>query len=279
MRHRRHVGAEPAVTRVVTDGAADLPEGLADRLGITVVKGAVRIGMEPWRGDAEAFWGELGRRADLPATDAPTVEELAMGYGDDAPVLAVHVSHELSKTFAHGKVAATSVGNPVEVVDSRSLSVGTGLVAAAAAEAVRAGLDGHKLHGMVEGWVDQLHLHALIDDVNFLVHGGRAGLVAARAGRRGHRQVVAVKGHVIPICEVRHRNEAVRQLLAHVREHVAGGVARWAIGHGDAPDIGEFVDRLVAMFGCDPWFVTLVGAPVGSHMGPGSLVVGFLSDS
>jgi DegV family protein with EDD domain len=267
------------MTRVVTDGAADIPEALISSANITVVRGTVRFGDRQWQGDLGQFWAELEKGPELPATVAPSVEQLADAYAGEEPVLAVHVSGELSRTLAHGEEAAAAGAATVQVVDSRSLSIGTGLVALAAAEAVQAGAGADRLAAMTEGWVDQLHVHALIDDVDFLVHGGRAGLVAAKVGRHAHRHVVAVKGHVIPIRQVRHRSEALRELIEHVREHIVGGVTLWAVGHGDAPDVEEFVERLAAVFGCDPYFVTLLGAPVGSHMGPRALAVGFFSDS
>jgi DegV family protein with EDD domain len=267
------------MTRVVTDGAADLPEALAASAGITVVRGAVRLGDRRWQGDPGQFWAELGKGPELPATEAPSVDQLAAAYAGEEPVVAVHVSAELSRTLAHAREAAAACGAEVRVVDSRSLSVGTGLVAVAALEAAQAGAGPDRLGALVDGWVDQLHVHGLIDDAQFLVRGGRAGLVAARVGRRDHRHVVAVKGHVIPIGQVRHRSEALRMLIDHVREHAVGGVSRWAIGHGDAPDVEEVTERLAGLFGSDPSYVTLLGAPVGSHMGPRSLVVGFFSDS
>lgn len=268
------------MTRVVTDGAADLPTAITEASGISVVRGAVCLGGRSWQaGDLGEFWAELQKGPDLPSTQAPTVEQLADAYAGEEPVLAVHVSSQLSRTVDHANKAAALSDVPVQVVDSRSLGVGTGLLGLAAVEAVQAGAGVGRLGEMVSNWVDQLHVHALIDDTEFLVRGGRAGLVAARVERHAHRYVVAVRGHVIPIRQVRHRPEAVRELLAHVREHVASGVSRWAVGHGCATDVDEFVERLAGLFGCDPAYVTLLGAPVGSHMGPRSLVVGFFSDN
>ncbi len=265
-------------TRVVADGAVDLPAGVAASAGIEVVRGPVRFDGRVWDGDLEQFWAELGATPDLPATDAPSVEDLAAAYGTDGEVTAVHVSSELSRTWAHAREAADRVTAAVNVVDSRSLSVGAGLLALSAAEAAAKGLEGDGLAEMVARWVDQLHVHAVIDDVSLLVHGGRAGLVADKVGRHTRRHLIAVRGHAIPICQVRHRKEAVRELVEHVRDHVGTTLPRWAVGHGAADDADEFVERLAGVFGCDPDYVTLVGAPVGSHMGRGSLVVGFFSD-
>lgn len=263
---------------MVTDGAADLPDRLAAGLNIEVVRGPVCFGENRWRGVPGEFWAALRHGERLPATEAPSVEQLAAAYGQaSGPVLAAHVSGELSRTVAHARAAAVASAGEVEVVDTRSLSVGTALVVAAAGEAVAAGVEEDRLRELVSGLVDAVHVHAVIDDVEFLVRGGRAGLVAAKVSKHAQRHVVAVKGHVIPVCQVRRRGEAIREMIAHVREHTTEGVSRWAVGHGDASDVDEVVGRLCGLFCSDPAFVTLLGAPVGSHLGPGAVVVGFFS--
>ncbi len=254
------------MTRVVTDGAADLPAELASSLGITVVTGTVRFGDDVWRGDAVEFWRALRAGGPAPATAAPSVAQLSAAYGDGAtPVLAVHVSSELSETFAHAQEAG---GGRVRVVDSRSLSVGTGLLAMVAAEPAE--------DALAEA-VGRLQLYALIDDVGFLVRGGRAGLVGDPGGRRSHRHVMTVKGHAIPLDRVRHRRDAVGKVLERARQHAPAGADRWAVGHGDAADVDAFVERLGGVFGSAPAYVTTLGPPVGVHVGPDALIVAFLA--
>jgi DegV family protein with EDD domain len=298
------------MSRVVTDGAADLPPEVAARLAITVVRGRVRFDGELWTGEPVEFWSRLRGGGALPATDAPSADDLAEAIAGGATVggaamaggfagleagaagqrvggqavagqsvFSLHVSSELSRTVAHAQAAAQRSSSVVHVVDTRSLSVGTGLVAMAIAEACQAGTSEQRLLEMVQTCVDQVHVHAVIDDVDYLVRGGRAGLVAAKIGRHNRRHVVALKGHVVPIRQVRRRADAMRELVGHVREHAGGGVSRWAVAHGDSPDVDEVVQRLAGTLGSDPVYVTLLGAPVGAHLGPGSVVVGFLSDS
>lgn len=267
----------PATIRIVTDGAADLPAELAHRLGITTVTGPVRVGNQRWSGDAEEFWRAVRGNGRAPSTAPPSTDQLAAAYGQNGPVLAVHVSAELSRTFERAQQAAKQQGSQVVVQDSRSLSVGTGLVTLDAAQAVNAGVDLDRLRELVESWIEQLHLHAVIDDAGPLVRGGRAGLVAARVTKHAPRHLVAVRGHAIPISRHRQRHEALRALLEHVREHVPDGARSWAVGHGDAPDIGQVVEQLRSLFGSDPAYVTLFGPPVGSHLGPGAFAVAFLS--
>jgi fatty acid-binding protein DegV len=84
--------------RVVTDGGADLPADVIERLGIRVVSGPVRFGERVFEGDSAAFWRELRSGATVPSTAPPGVTALRDAFGGDGPVLAVHVSAELSRT-------------------------------------------------------------------------------------------------------------------------------------------------------------------------------------
>ncbi|MCA1845640.1 MAG: DegV family protein, partial [Actinobacteria bacterium] len=124
--------------------------------------------------------------------------------------------------------------------------------------------------------VDDVHLHAVIEDVDYLLRGGRAGLVDAHA-KRGSRYVVAVKGHVIPLDRAKDRAGAIRRLLDHLDDPSPRGIGHWALGHGAAADVDEFTTRVEERLGRPPEFVVPLGPSVGAHAGPGALVVGFLT--
>jgi fatty acid kinase fatty acid binding subunit len=261
------------LVRIVTDGAADLPAEVAASIGIVVVPPTVRFGEQVWDGPVEDFWRRV--RAGAASTTAPpSVEALAAAYRGEGPVCGIHVSAELSRTFEHAGEAAALAGCPVHVADTRSLSVGTALVATAAA-ALDVGLE--ELAPLVADLTDRVHVHAVLEDVAHLLRGGRAGLVGAEA-KPGIRHVMAVQGHPVLLRQHRDRRRAVHDLLDHIaRNHLSRGVERWAVGHGDATDIHVFVDEAQKVFGTPPAFVTLLGPSVGSHTGPGALIVGLLS--
>jgi DegV family protein with EDD domain len=266
------------LTRVVTDGAADVPVEVARRLAITAVPGMVHFGEEVFVGEAPEFWRRVRAGGPPPSTAPPTVAALAAAFAGEEPALAIHVSAELSRTEDHARAAAGRVPNAVRVIDSRSMSVGTALLAITAAEAAHAGLDLADLHDTVCGLVERVHVHAVIDAVDYLLGAGRAGLLDTTAIRHGARQVVAVKGHAILLRQTRDRHRAIRELLDHLaRDHVPLGVDRWAIGHGDAADVDAFVTEAGLAFGTPPSFVALLSPTVGTHTGPDALVVGLLA--
>jgi DegV family protein with EDD domain len=261
--------------RVVTDAAADVPDELAAQLGITVVSGRVRFGATPWVGTHAEFWRRVRTEGPAPVTSPPSVQDFSDVFVGEGPVLAVHVSGELSTTVDHARAAAVAAqagGVAVTVVDSRSVSVGTGLVAVGAAEAAGEDVDADDVVQVAERLAGQVHVHAVIADVDFLVRGGRAGLIE-RPNRRRHCQVLAVQGHAITLGQHRDPGSARRHLLDHLEEHGGRGVDRWALAHAGAPELETLVARIAELFDSAPAFVVPLDPTVGTHTGPGAVVV------
>lgn len=251
-----------------------MPDEVISELGIRVVHGLVHWDGPPWSGSSDAFWKELRSRQTPPSTAPPGPEALAEGYAGTDPVLGVHVSAELSRTVEYARRAAGADGR-VHVVDSRSLSVGTGLAVQEAATWARAGADLDRLDELLDGLVSRLHVYAVLEDIVYVVSGGRAPLVEAR-GRRHARHVVAIRGHAIPLKDLRRRKAAIDELMRHAADHGRDGVICWAVGHGDAADVGQFVSDAQATLGGSPRFVVPVGPSVGAHAGPDALVLAFV---
>jgi DegV family protein with EDD domain len=263
--------------RIVTDGGADLPAQLAASLDIQVVRGPVRFDGREWDGASQEFWDAVRAHGPTPETCPPAVDAFAGVFAGPEPVCSVHVSTELSRTFEHASEAAGSAQADIRVVDTRSLSVGTALVAISAAEAAKVDGTSAQIERLIHNAADTVHVYAVIEDARYLIRSGRAGLIDPKHSRRGARHVLAVKGHAIPLAQVRSRDRAISELIDHVQEHVHHGVQRWAAAHGDASDVDDFVQELESIFGSQPEYVMPLGPIVGTHAGPGALVVGFLA--
>jgi DegV family protein with EDD domain len=261
--------------RIVTDGAADLPDEVVESLGIRVVRGPVHINGADWHGSLDEFWRAVRAGDPAPSTGPPGPEAFSDAFAGEDPVCAALVSSELSRTVEHAKQAA-GANDRVHVVDSRSLSVGTGLVAMVLARAAAAGADFESVKRLARRLVDEVHVHAVIDDVEYLLRGGRAGLVDAHA-KPGFRYDVAEKGHVIPLERAKDRHGAIRRLLDHVTDHQRHGIEHWAVGHAAAGDVDDFTNRVQKRLDRPPEFVVPLGPSVGAHAGPGALVLGFLA--
>ncbi|MHB1487228.1 MAG: DegV family protein [Acidimicrobiales bacterium] len=261
---------------IVVDGGVDLPLHLEDSPLIRRVSGDVWLGPDRFSGTRDEFWRLLREETAL-ATTAPTVTDLADAYRHHSVVVGVHVSAELSATVARAHEAASRVGAGVNVVDTRSLSVGAGLIAARVHEAITDQGPGRSIAENAGALPSRLHTYALVQDPEFLRRSGRIGLLPRGSLGRRRPLLLAVRGRVIALEQLKDRHDGVRRLGRHAKASWGPRSDTWALGHGDAPDVDRLVDQLSVSFGTAPSFVSTIGPVVGTHVGPEALVVAVLS--
>jgi DegV family protein with EDD domain len=262
---------------LVIDGAVDLPGRLEGSTRMRTVPGEVWIGDELFTGDPREFWA-LVRSGRYPSTSPPTVSALAEAYRHPDLVYAIHVSAELSATVARAQVAATRSGPGVTIIDTRSLSVGAGLVAAAVHHAVSEGLDHVSNIDLALTLPDRLHTFALVQDVESLRRSDRDGLLPKGRLARNHPMLLSVRGRAVPLEQPKDRGDGLRKLVAHLRHSVRSEIGAWAIGHGDASDCDQIVDQLSTELGQPPSFLACLDPTVGVHVGPEAILVAAISD-
>jgi DegV family protein with EDD domain len=272
-----------SLVRVVTDSACDLPQPLADELGIAIVPLTIRFGADEFvdRRDftPKEFWARCSAASTLPETAAPAPGQFEAVYrrlaeeGADA-VVTVSLSGALSGTIDSARVAATAVSGvvPVTVIDSRSVTLGLGMMAVAAARAAREGAAAPAVAGLVESLAARTNVWGTLDTLDNIKKGGRIG---------GARALLASVLSIKPIIEVRDgkveeggrqrtRSKALNFLVDKVA--AAGPLDALAVAHGDAPDVDTFVDRLTKLYD-ETIVVGDIGAVIGSHSGPGTIGV------
>jgi fatty acid-binding protein DegV len=276
---------------VVVDGGVDVPAPLLASPTFRQVSGDVWSEGARFDGGARELW-ELLRAGRYPSTIPPTVNALTAAYASAPSAIGVHVSGQLSVTVTRAREAAGRVGGPsgsgaspaadvptgarVHVLDTGSLSVGTGLVAVRVHRA--AGLPLGRLVELACHLRDRLHTFALVQEVQALRHRDRSSLVPTVHLASNHPLLLAVRGRVVPLDQLRRRPQALEALGRSVGHVAGGGPGSWALGHGNAADLDAVVERLSAAVGCPPDFVTELGPTVGAHLGPDALVVAIMTE-
>ena len=125
--------------RIVTDSACDLPDELLDEYGITVVPLSIRFGSEELIDREQLSVGEFWQRCAasevLPETAAPAPGQFETAYrrlaSEGASVIVVvSLSGALSATIQSAELAARGVADEIDVriVDSRSVTLGLGII-------------------------------------------------------------------------------------------------------------------------------------------------------
>ena len=268
--------------RIVTDSACDLPNDLVEELSIEVVPLTIRFGSEELvdRRDLtpDQFWKRCSASPVLPETAAPSPGAFQAAYAKAADeggkgVVCVNLSGALSATHQSAVTAAASSPIPVRAVDSRSITLGQGIMVLAAARAAAAGKSIEDVAGLAEDLVARTRLFGTLDTLEYLKKGGRIGSAAALLG-----SVLAIKpviqivdGAVAEESKQRTRGRALQYVADKVRN--AGEIENLGVLNGAAPDLEQFLDMLGKVYPRDQIVVGDIGAVIGSHTGPGTIGV------
>ena len=269
--------------RIVTDSACDLPADTAAALGIDVVPLSIRFGSDEFvdRRDLtpQQFWQKVGASSVLPETAAPSPGAFEAAFRAAAEagcpgVVCVTLSSKLSGTYASAQVAAKAMDGVIDVrvLDSLSITMGEGTMAAEAAKVANAGGSLDEVEATVHALVGRTKVFGALDTLENLKKGGRIGAAQALIGSLlSVKPIVDVSsGAVEQAGKQRTRAKALAHLVQLAAEAKAryGAVENVSVMHGDAPDVDEFLSQLDAVFPRSQIVVGQIGAVIGTHGGP-----------
>lgn len=280
--HRRlHDATEPVA--ILVDSSCDLPDEILDRYGMVVVPVQVIADGRAYQDRVEITTKQVYERMREGAvftTSQPTPAAFVQGFQDAAAradeVVAVLLAKALSGTFASGQAAARAHGGPIRLVDSRSASLGLGLLALRGAELAAEGRDAASIAAELNRVRDQSGGFFTVDIFDNLLRSGRVG-----RGRAWLGQLLDVKpilevdrtGKVVPLDRVRGRDALIPRVLRHLDERLTPRPRRLRFGvvHADAAAVAERLrDALETRFTPHQILVNTVTAALGVHTGPGA---------
>lgn len=282
--HRR---MEPARRRValVVDSSCDLPDDLTDRRGIVLVPIQIIADGRVYQDRVDLTGPELYQRMRAEptqfTTSQPTPGAFRQAFQDGIAhgeeVLALMLSGALSGTYASAAaVARAPEFSPVTVVDSRTTSLGLGLLALRALELAKAGLRAPAIADELRRVRDRSGLLFTLDTFEHLLRSGRIGRARAWIGEWLHLKPILElnqDGLVAPLDRVRGRERLVPRVLEHLEHRLTPRPERLRLGivHADAPDVAAELEAEVrSRYAPVDCLVQPVTAALGVHTGPGA---------
>ncbi len=266
---------------IITDSASDMPPDVAARDGIAVIPLFVSFGEATFRPNVtlttDEFWVRmLAPDAPFPTTAAAPPGDFlnafnaAFAAGAES-VICVLVSGDLSGTCKSAAVAAGMLPDKdIRIVDSRSASMGVGLLAQLGAGLAAQGKSGAEIAETLEARKADIDLFVTLDTLEYLKRGGRISGASAVIGSMLSIKpiITVVDGKVENFERVRSRLKARERTLELLTSRL---VERAAILHTTQADVDEFRNQFIARAGIDPSAVQTmtVGPSVGPHLGPG----------
>jgi hypothetical protein len=291
--HTPHPG-----TALVVDSACDLPPDVWDRHNIHLVPCVLRRGEQTWLDkltiDPRTFYAMLrsSRRGPHPATSQPApgdyqdrFEFLLQHYRD---VVSLSLSGTISGTYDAACAAAKAVGRErgalIETVDTRSASIGMGLLARCAAEAIEEGASAVEAAALVRRLVPRLRIYVSVPSLDGLVRSGRVSPMKGFAATILNlkpliRLDASTDGRPVQGSTVFGVRGGRRRMLEIAAAELDPRIpVPFAIAHADAPDEARWLkQRIEERFTLErEIFVVDATAVLVAHVGLGTVGLAYL---
>ena len=275
------------IVRIVTDSGCDLPPSVVEQFDMMVVPLIVRFGTDVSHDgqlSMRQFW-ERAAGPNRPQTSQPSVgayEQVFEGLvGEGDQLLCLTITGKHSGAFNAARLAAQRFGESVVVFDSLSVSLGLGVQALAAAQAVVDGCTMAEILALLRDMRSRMRVMIVLDTLEYLRRGGRAHAFVAAADRMARvlniKVIInVVEGELRLFGAARSFRRGLDRVLSLVEE--MGPMEHLAVVHALNPEgAEEMADRLAARtrFDREGVRVAETGPVLATHAGPG--VVGVLA--
>jgi DegV family protein with EDD domain len=271
--------------QIITDSTSDIPQDLAEELGIRVVPVYVRFNDKIYRDGVdiknEEFYKKLATSPHHPATSQPTPEDFENVYKEYCDkvdgIISIHISSKISGTCNSAHIARKMLQSecPIEVVDSQFNSAGLAMVAMAAARLAKTGKSLAAIMEEVRRTIGKVHMFGVFETMKYLARSGRISkTIVTAANILNVRPLLTFReGEIIRAGLVRSFSKGMDRLYRFVESQK--DIAELAIVHSVIPERAEQLKkRLAWLFPEEQIRIMTLGAGLGVHGGPGALLVG-----
>jgi DegV family protein with EDD domain len=275
---------------VVTDSTANLPPGMAEELDIPIIPLKVHWNDETYLDgitlDAMTFYRWLQEREELPVTSQPSAGEfldffknVAEQFNTDT-ILGVFISSDMSGTVASAELAKQELpALQIEIVDSRSVSMGLGFSAIVAARMAKEDASLSEIAERLYQLREEMQIIFTVDTLEYLHRGGRIGGAARLLGTvLNLKPLLAVEdGQVEAVQKVRSRRKSLQQIIDEAQQRLNGHrPAELAVVQAEAEkDAERLTDWVNEQLRPRRLYHSILSPVVGTHGGPGTVGIAF----
>ncbi len=274
--------------KIIIDSTADTTPALRQRC--TVVPLTVHFGEKEYVDGVTITHGEfyemLVNSAQLPSTSQPTPDAFAQAYqkvvdaGDKAVVLTV--SSKLSGTYQSATIAAMDFPGSIFVVDTRTVTIGAGILAELALQLVNSGMEAEAIARTITEKREDVRLIAMLDTLEYLKKGGRISKTVAFAGELlSIKPIISIQnGEIHMLGKARGVRQATTMLQSQIE--AAGSIdlnQPVMLGYTGLSDVllAKFVSDTPDLWNGQEAQLrsTIIGSVIGTHAGPGAFAAAF----
>lgn len=281
--------------KILIDSCCDLPREFVEKNNIPFLGLTCTFKDETYKDDFgksldyKTFYDQV-RNGETPTTAQINsyifAEEFRKFVSEGYAIIYLSFSSALSGTYSNAVLAREDVLSEyktadITIIDSRSASLGEGLLAYYAYEMMNSGASKDE----VVEWLEDNKLKVIhwftVNDLNHLKRGGRISATSAAIGTiLDIKPILHVdnEGRLIPVTKVKGRKKSIKTLAEKLKDTIVNPEEQIiAISHGDCYDEAKLLEELILeVVSVKGVIINNVGPVIGSHAGPGTLALFFM---
>jgi DegV family protein with EDD domain len=273
---------------ILTDTTAYLPQNFIDELPIKVLPLTLYWDGKSYRDGIdmgpEEFYTRLDKSSTLPTTSQVTVntfqekfkELLDEGY----EVLTMPISSGISGTvYSAFQAKEAFKGSPIEVIDTKLVSMALSFQVLTAARAAQAGASLQEVKQLALKAYDTIGVYFTVNTLKYLHMGGRIGGAQRLLGTALRiKPILAIRdGKIDAVKSAITSAKAIEAMVQLVARDVEGKTpVRISVFHANAEEQArQLLERCTKEFNAVESILSWVSPVVGSHVGSGTLSIAY----
>ncbi|MDR1003154.1 MAG: DegV family protein [Oscillospiraceae bacterium] len=279
------------MVRIVTDSAADLTLEQAKELNVDIVRLKVMFGDTFFYQEEDSgnknFYKMLAESKQLPTTSQPNPDDFLSIYkqakeaGDS--VVVITLSGELSGTLQSATIAKGMIDyDEIYIVDSRQVTSGQQLLVEYAVSLRSKGMGAKEIYEIISQSVAKVKIVAMVDTLEFLQKGGRISKGTAVIGSILNVKPIIIVDKGSGKLDVVDKGRGVKNSIGILCSLIADSgeidtsVPVYYGYTNEQTNCDLFIDEAQERFGFPMYRTVSVGGVIGTHAGPGAVVLAFL---
>jgi len=280
---------------IAVDSACDLPSEVIDAHTLHIIPCILNF-------EGKSYFDKLSitpqilfslqrealRKSSHPTTSQPSPADFKGRYDfllrHYKSVLSLSLSSGISGTFDSAKTGAKLTGGAIDVIDTKSVSMGLGLLVRTAAEAVERGATREEVVALMNRLIPRVRIHFAVRTLESLIRSGRVSRMKGLVANLLHLKPILrlnaeTQGKVeqgATVFGVKGGRKRILRLM--VREIDPRVPMEFGIAHANAEaDALWLRDRIAERFTlARPVFLAEVTSVLAAHVGEGAVGVGYI---
>jgi uncharacterized protein len=271
---------------LVTDSTCDIPQKLIEKYQLQVVPLSVHFGDTYFLDRVTIlpaqFYSMIDKASNYPSTAQPAYKDFFNRYSYLAShydsIIGIHISAAMSGTWSNSSKASHAVaehsGKRINVLNSKRLSSGLGLLVLRAAKAIENGASHQHIVDNIDAWSKNTRMFVSSKTIKYMVKSGRVSYTKGLIGSLlSLKPIVTVndEGRTETFGKPFTEKGSMELVIAKVRS-MAAARKIWGYSISHARNISTanwFAERMKDLTGLEPEFINDASPVLGVNAGPG----------